>query len=146
MIIINKQVSDIEFQGFKRSYIVKGGLIQTFIPDDEWEYILKNYGDFIRKNTFSDKNPTGFFVWNEKAKEAEAAGRELAYTEGVDGCERLTATEAKKAVAGVEVKASVDGMKWAELKKYAASLGVKVPREWGRAQLTEAVKEAEKNA
>ena len=120
MIIINKQVSDIEFQGFKRSYVVKGGLVQTFIPDDEWEYILKNYGDFIRKNTFSDKNPTGFFVW--------------------------TATEAKKAVAGVDVKASVDGMKWAELKKYAASLGVKVPRECGRAQLTEAVKEAEKNA
>ena len=78
MIIINKQVSDIEFQGFKRSYVVKGGLVQTCIPDDEWEYILKNYGDFIRKNTFSDKNPTGFFVWNEKAKEAEARKAALA--------------------------------------------------------------------
>ena len=146
MIIINKQVSDIEFKGYKRNYVVKGGLEQTIIPDDEWEYILSKYGSFIRENTFSDKNPTGFFVWHEKAKEAESAGRELAYTEGVDGCERLTATEAKKAVAGVDVKASVDGMKWADLKKYAVSLGVKVPREWGRAQLTEAVKEAEKNA
>lgn len=146
MIIVNKQSQSIEFRGFRRDYVVMGGMAQTVIPDDEWAYILKNYGGFIRENTFSDKNPTGFFVWNEKAKEAEAAGRELAFTEGVDGCERLTATEAKKAVAGVDVKASVDGMKWADLKKYAASLGVKVPREWGRAQLTEAVKEAEKNA
>lgn len=146
MIIVNKQSQSIEFRGFRRDYVVMGGMAQTVIPDDEWAYILKNYGGFIRENTFSDKNPTGFFVWNEKAKEAEAAGRELAFTEGVDGCERLTATEAKKAVSGVDVKASVDGMKWAELKKYAASLGVKVPREWGRAQLTEAVKEAEKNA
>ena len=146
MIIINKQVSDIEFRGYKRNYVVKGGLAQTIIPDDEWENILSKYGSLILENTFSHKNPAGFFVWHEKAKEAEAAGRELVYTEGVDGCERMTATEAKKAVSGIDVKVSVDGMKWADLKKYAASLGVKVPREWGRAQLIEAIQEAEKNA
>ncbi|HBO59712.1 MAG TPA: hypothetical protein DD624_07380 [Alphaproteobacteria bacterium] len=146
MIIVNKQVSEIAFRTPNGVCRIKGNGVLNTVSDEDWEYILNNYGGFIRENTFSDKNPTGFFVWNEKAKEAEAAGRELAFTEGVDGCERLTATEAKKAVAGVDVKASVDGMKWADLKKYAASLGVKVPREWGRAQLTEAVKEAEKNA
>ena len=143
MIITNKGYSDLSFHTPSGLVTIKGQGVLNNIANNDWEYILDNYGGFIRENAFSDKNPSGYLIWNERECEAAAAGRELEFTEHVDGCAPMTEAEAAKECAGVDAKKSVDGMEWRELRAYASSLGVKFTNKWNRAQLVEAVKAAE---
>lgn len=110
-ILVNKQTEAVAFRLPNKKVIIEGNYVLNKISDADWAYIYTKWRKFIDDNTFSDKNPRGFFVLQNKEKEAEAQAVELAVNDAEDKGRQMTLEEA--------VMAEFEGMTAKELKAYA---------------------------
>lgn len=110
-IIVNKQNAPIIFSVGKKDVVIEGNSVLNYISDDDWAYIYTKWRKFIDKNTFCDKNPSGYFVLQAKKENAEAQAKELAVNDAEDKGRQMTLTEA--------VTLEFENMTAKELKSYA---------------------------
>ena len=110
-IIINKQTAGVAFRLPTKKLVIEGNYAINNISDSDWAYIYTKWRKFIDDNTFSDKNPRGFFVLQNKEKEAEAQAVELAVNDADDKGRQMTLEEA--------VALEFEGMTAKQLKAYA---------------------------
>lgn len=110
-IIINKQNAGVAFRLPSKKLVIEGNYAINNISDSDWAYIYTKWRKFIDDNTFSDKNPRGFFVLQNKEADAKAQSKELAVNDADDKGRQMTLEEA--------VALEFEGMTAKQLKAYA---------------------------
>lgn len=135
MIVTSKSFTDTAFKTPFGLVVIKGQGVLNNIPDKVWDHIYARWQKFIDKNTFSDKNPAGFFVLQKERASAKAQTEELKVNDGKDGGAPLTQEEA--------LAVEFDGMTRKELIAHAKAEGIKFSATMKREALLALIKKEE---
>lgn len=110
-IIINKQNTGVAFRLPNKKVTIEGNYVLNNISDSDWAYIYTKWRKFIDDNTFTDKNPRGFFVLQNKEADAKAQSKELEVNDAIDAGKQMSLEEA--------IALEFEGMTAKQLKAYA---------------------------
>lgn len=137
MIIVNKSTQNIVFRTKAGKILIKGDGILNDIPDNVWAVLYGEYKGFFDKRRFSDKNPAGVFVYNDRKADVEAESAEADFTEWKDGGKQLTIDEA--------LETEFSSMTVKQLSAYADANGIEYRKNCRKQELLNQIYSAEKN-